>query len=117
MNSNMIPIVMFIVIAIIVKIVSDNRTRRQLIENSMLNENVKYLFSDPFERHIPSSLKWGMVMIAVGIALLTAQFLPHQYENEITLAMVLIMAGIALLIFYGIGTRKLKDEMKQKIHE
>jgi len=106
-----IPITGLIVTAVIVKIISDNRIRQQLIENDKLNENVKYLFIDRFERHIPSSLKWGMILIAVGLAIFIGRLIPYYYyQEEITIGAMFVFGGLALVIFYFIAKSKVKKE-------
>jgi len=112
--SNIIPIVLFVVIAVIVKIVSDNRVRHKLIEKGALNENTKYLFTDPLESHASPSLKWGMVLIGIGIAFLIGQFVPTRMEEEITLSMLFLFAGLALLIYYFIASQRMKKETAEK---
>ena len=105
-----IPITALIVTAIIIKIVSDNRTRQKLIEKGMVDENVKYLFYDKFEQNVPSSLKWGLVLISIGLARLIVRLIPTYYVEEITIGAMFIAAGLALLIFYFIA--KSKSEQK-----
>jgi len=108
MPGEIIPITFFIVVAVIVKIVSDNGIKRKLIAGGLVNENVQYLYSDRLNAAVPGSLKWGMVLVAVGLALLIA---PDM--TEFTLALMLIFGGAALIAYYIIGTTLLarkKDE-------
>ena len=65
-----VPIVFFIIIAVIIKILSDSKTKRILIEKGMLDENVKYLYADRYDSNVPASLKWGMVLTAIGLAVI-----------------------------------------------
>ena len=62
----LIVFVIFSAAAFVVKVVSDNRIRRRLIESGSLDEKAKYLYlraerraADPL-----SSVKWGMVLVA-----------------------------------------------------
>ncbi len=115
-----IPITFIIVVAIIVKIVSDNRTRRIAIEKGMVNENIKYLYFDRYESHIPSALKWGIILIAVGIAIYVAQFIdqvfPYSMSGEITFGTMLVFAGLGLIVYYTIAV-KLVNKNKEDISE
>jgi hypothetical protein len=117
-QEEMIPIIFMIIIAIIIKILSDNRIRRMLIEKGMLSENIQYLFSNPFEKQTPSSLKWGMVLVAIGLAVLIGQFAPMKYGEEVTFSMMFILAGLALIIFYVVASRAVKQKQQlQKLDE
>ncbi|MBN1482232.1 hypothetical protein EH223_08240 [candidate division KSB1 bacterium] len=110
-----IPVTLFVVIAYIVKVVSDNRMRRLLVEKGEINENLKYLFADRLSHAVPSSLKWGMVLIAVGLAFLFSQVLDLGWHDETALfAMIFIFGGAALVIYYFIASRMLKKAGNQQ---
>ena len=90
----------------VIKILSDNRIRKNLIESGQVDEKAKYLYlkgeksvSDPL-----ATVKWGMVMIGIGIALLIGQFIDQfvMYGDSegITIGLMFLFAGIAFLIYY-----------------
>lgn len=110
MSGNMIPIIIvpaiFFSFVAIVKIVSDNAIRRRLIEKGMLDEKVKYLYART--EQAPSSLKWGMVLIAVGVAILIGQIVPFEFQEEATLSGMFILAGLALILYYFIASKMLQ---------
>ena len=107
----LVPIVLFGVIAYIVKVAADNRTRRILIEKGEINENLKYLFADRLAYAIPSSLKWGMVLIAVGLAFFVSQVFNLGMDDETALfALMFLFGGVALVVYYFIGSRMLKNQ-------
>ena len=111
----MVPVVLFIVIGYIVKVVAETRTRRILIEKGEINENLKYLFADKLAYAVPSSLKWGMVLIAIGLAFLLSQVLSFAMDDETALfALIFILGGAALVVYYFIGTRMLKNAEKNQ---
>jgi hypothetical protein len=93
-------IVMFLVTAFIVKIILDHQTRKKLIEKGMLDENVKYLYADKPESRILSSLKWGMISIGIGMAILIGQVAPPELQEEVTIGGMFILAGLGLVIYY-----------------
>ncbi|MBD3233052.1 MAG: hypothetical protein GF315_04950 [candidate division Zixibacteria bacterium] len=101
----LIPIALFIVIAYIFKVIAEHKTRNKLIEKGLVDENVKHLFLAQ-GHNILSSLKWGMVLVGVGIAFLIGHFVPEDISHEVTASSALILAGLALLIFYFIEAKK-----------
>jgi hypothetical protein len=106
----LIPVVIFGSITLIIKIVLDHRVRQRLIDKNMLNENVKYLKGGaPADSNL-TSLKWGMVLVGVGLAFLVGQFAPREFEEEVILGCMFIMAGISLLAFYALAGRLQKKE-------
>jgi hypothetical protein len=58
-----------------------------------------------------SSLKWGLLTMFVGLGLMVAIWLRNAYyvHDSIFLSCMLIAGGFALIIFYIIASKKLKD--------
>lgn len=101
-------IVMFLVTAFIVKIILDHQTRKKLIEKEMLDENVKYLYADRPENRILSNLKWGMILIGIGIAVFIGQLFPPELQEEVTIGGMFILAGLGLVIYYLFANKIVK---------
>ena len=95
----------------VIKMLSDNRLRRLIVQQGEVNENVKYLFSNKFSLAVPPSLKWGMVLIAIGLAIVVAKIVDAfaRVDDSLTFALMFIFGGVALIIYYRIGTRMLKE--------
>jgi len=111
----LVPIMFFLVVAWIIKISLEHRTRQRLIEKGLVDENVKFLYADKLARNGQSSLKWGLVSVAVGIAVLIGM----QYGDEdgkLTIGAMFTLAGLALIIHYFIASHlsKKPDEQIQK---
>ncbi len=98
-----VGVVFFSVMAVI-KILSDNKIRKMLIEKGMVNEKLQYLFAGKMDVTAPASLKWGMVLIGIGLAFLIGQLVPSLKE-EITIALIFIFGGIGLLLYYFIAKK------------
>lgn len=99
-----------IVIPLFVHIRSRHRERMALIEKGIVNEDVKYLYSHP--RISPySSLKWGLMFLFVGIAIAVAMLWETYTEvtEAIYFALIFIAAGAALIVFYKIALKRLRE--------
>lgn len=107
----LIPISIFIVFAFVVKTISDNNVRRLLVEKGSVNEDLKYLFMNMGDLSLPASLKWGIVLVAVGLAVIVGQFLPGD-EEVVTAATMFIFAGVGLLLYYGIAKNMIENVEK-----
>lgn len=109
-----VPLIVFFgVVAYVVKIILENATRRKLIDKGMVDENVKYLYADKPESRILSALKWGMVLIAIGLAIFVGQMVRPDLVEEVTIGCMFIFGGLALVIYYMIANRML-DKSKEK---
>lgn len=105
MMNDLVPLTFFIIVAVIIKILSDNRIRRLAIEKGMVNEDIKFLYYDRFEGKVPSSLKWGFVLIGIGLALFVGQIVPYGMTEEITIGGMFLFAGIGLVVYYFVANR------------
>ena len=79
------------------------RTRKQLIEKGLVDEKVKYLQFNRMEYFAPSSLKWGLVLLFVGVAIIFLRIIAEYIPDEIVLGAMLIAAGLGLLVYYLIA--------------
>lgn len=114
--ENMVPVLVLTVIGFfvleLVKVVSENRVRGKLIDKGMVDEKVKLLFAPRQANEAASSLKWGLVLIAVGLAFSFAfvihRWVPAGVRDEITAGAVFSMAGLAMIIYYIIARNQEK---------
>ncbi len=94
-----VPVIFFCLVAV-VKIISDNRLKRILIEKGKLDESAKFLHQHQAAANPLSSVKWGMVLIGIGAALLLSQFFPYTFSDEAILGLIFLFAGLGFLIYY-----------------
>jgi len=91
----------------LVKVVSESRLRHKLIEKGMVDEKVKLLFQPQMLNQSASALKWGLVLIAVGLAFLFTygiySWVPSGIREEMTAGAVFFMAGLGMIVYYGIA--------------
>ncbi len=99
--------------AILLKIVTDTFTRHKLINKGLIDEKVKYLFTQQQAAQPLSSMKWGMVLVAIGLALLLKQFWPGYVADETMFGLMFLFGGIGFLIYYTIADKKLRREARE----
>ena len=47
-------------------------------------------------------MKWGLVLIGIGLALFIGQLFPYDIKEEITIGGMFFLAGVGFLIYYFI---------------
>ena len=100
----LIPIVLFIAMAYVIVQFLDHRERMKMIEKGVTRLELRRdkQFRD-------NSVKYGVIAIALGSAILIAQifeqFLHLPLGGEIGLALVPIFVGVALVIYAKIGPK------------
>lgn len=65
-----------------------------------------------------SNLKWGLLFIFVGIGLLVGLQLENYFrfdEGSVIFGCILITGGLALIIFYIIAAKKLKEKKEDDV--
>ncbi len=102
--------VSFFSLVAIVRNISDNAVRRKAVDKGLSDADVKALFQRQQENNLPSSLKWGMVSVALGLAILVGQMVPNFRQEEATISAMLILGGLSLILFYFIATKLTKKD-------
>ena len=97
-------LIVFSTIAFIIKTLSDNRIRTKAIEKGLVDENLKSLFTQTTEQFLSglNAIKWGMVLMGIGIAIIAGRFFPYDYADEATFGLAFTLAGVAFIIYYVI---------------
>lgn len=96
-----IPIVFMIMVGLVTKWLSDNRVRRELIGAAATPEMSEALLTSAVNNE-QSSLKWGIVAVAIGLSLVTIQLAHLNTEDPIAFGLVFIFGGGGLLLHYFI---------------
>ncbi len=99
----LVPLGFFAMIAYIVKLISDNRLRRKVL-NSAASEGMAEALLDRrwAEPGTRSALKWGLIFFALGLGVLVVHLLAIGFESPLAYAVLLLAAGGALLGFYAV---------------
>lgn len=102
--------VVFFSFVAIVKIVTENRIRRLLIDRGKLDESTKYLYASKIENEPLSAFKWGLVLIGIGVALFLGELFPSTFSEEGMVGLMFLFAGIGFLIYYYMAKRQLREK-------
>lgn len=106
----LIPLVFLISIAavFITYITSRHRERMAMVDKGLNSDEVKAYFTHEIRRDPFSSLKWGLLFISVGLAVVLGNFLHKQFDvsEGVIIGLICLFAGCALLVYYGIASKK-----------
>jgi hypothetical protein len=104
-----VPVV-FLSVIYVIKLSLEHKLRRLLISKEAVNENIKHLFIANEQAGRLSSLKWGMLLVAVGVGLIAGQLLPYDaYSDQVAVSFLFLSGGIALLVYYFIAGKIERD--------
>lgn len=95
------PVAVLAVFAIVVKMFLDHQIRKKLIDKGAVDENVKFLFDTGPKSKELSAVKWGLLSIAMGIALFVGTFMSDRYYgDQTTVGLMFLLGGMALIAYY-----------------
>jgi len=112
MNDAIQMAVAFFSIVAITKIISDNIVRKRLIDKGMVDEKIKFLYDGSPRAKALSNLKWGIVLIGIGVAAVLGRIGPDYFTREGALGLMFIFAGIGFLVYYFLLSRLVGKEEK-----
>jgi hypothetical protein len=104
--------VLFIIfggIVMIVYVSTRHKERMTMITKGLTLDEIKaYQTQYPGQNNPLTSMKWGILFIFTGLAVLIGNFLHEKYyvDDSVIVGMVCIFAGVALMLFYGIAAKK-----------
>jgi hypothetical protein len=118
MSENLVPIFVLGVIGYfvleLVRVVSESRLRHKLIDKGMVDEKVKLLLESRPLAQTDGALKWGIVLIGVGLAFMFAygihSWVPAAIREEVTAGAVFFMAGLGMIVYYFIARNRENKE-------
>lgn len=97
----LVPLGFFAMVAYIVKLISDNRLRRRVLNSAasegMAEALLKEQRSGPQTR---SALKWGLIFVSLGAGVLFVNVLAIGFESPLAYALLLLATGAALLGYH-----------------
>jgi len=103
--------IVFTAIVSVIKIIADWRLRTRLIDKGLVDEKVKFLYEDGLGRAM-SNLKWGLVLVGIGLAALLGQMFEYYIEPESVIGLIFIFAGLGFLIYYAVASKQIKQDRR-----
>ena len=92
----------------IVALSTRHKERMAMVEKGLSSEDIKAMYARQSKRDPLSSLKWGLLLVLAGIAILLTNYLHTQYgmEEGAGIGIVMLFVGIGLVVFYTIAGKK-----------
>lgn len=112
----LVPLGFFAAIVLIVKIISDNRIRRKVLDQRVSDEMAEAILQKgKSEPSALTALKWGLVVLAVGGAFVLIELLATDVDSPLGYGLLFLAAGAGLVGYYLIAAaheyeRRSRDE-------
>ena len=89
-----------------------HKERMAMLERGFTPDQIRSIAQRMFKGSSPlGSLKWGIITVAIGLAIIVGNFLRSMYnvDESIVAGVVFLFAGLALVIFYFIASKEMKE--------
>lgn len=111
--GELVAIFLFAAIAVVfaAHILSRHKERITIIDKGLKAEDYAALYRGAPRQVFPlSSLKWGLILLLTGVAILVGLWLREAYDLEegVFFGLIALAAGIGLLAFYAIARKQIK---------
>jgi hypothetical protein len=108
-----IPVVFFLTIGIIWGgvILTRHRERMTIIEKGLKPEDLKALYERSAGKPNPlGALKWGMVFMAIGLAVLIGMYVRETFyvDEAVYPGLIALLGGLGLVTFYLVAARRME---------
>jgi hypothetical protein len=101
MEEFLVPLGFFAMVAYIAKLIGDTRIRRKALEShanaDVADAILNRRWAEPSTR---SALKWGLVIVSLGVGILLVDLFTIGFESPLAYAVLLLATGTALLGYY-----------------
>ncbi len=106
-----VPIFFFVCVAAIwgAYILTRHKERMVLIDKGTGAEEIKSLYSrNRLHVHPLTNLKWGIVLVCIGVAILLAMWLQETFmvRDGVYPGLIALLGGLGLIVFYFFARRK-----------
>lgn len=113
-GETLIPIVFFLTIGGVIALgmLARHKERMTMIDKGLKAEDIKSMYERGTLRANPlSSLKWGMIFVAIGVAVVISIWLNDVYYvgEGIFPALISLFGGLGLIAFYFIASKKVQS--------
>lgn len=109
-----VPIFFFVTVGVIwgAYILTRHKERLNMIEKGLKADEIRSLYSRAAGRTNPlASLKWGMIFVGIGLAVLLGIWLHEAYlvQEGVFPGLIALFGGAGLIVFYLIARKKVTE--------
>ncbi len=99
----------------LIQTITEYKLKRRLLDKAQVDEGFSSALADSLKTLTASkennpypSLKWGLVTLGIGIALIVTNFMEFEYTSPLPFGLVLTGASLGFLVYYLIVISKEK---------
>ncbi|HBK89044.1 MAG: DUF6249 domain-containing protein [Cyclobacteriaceae bacterium] len=108
MNENLMNVLMPIAIMgsfsagvyFFTKVLTDYQLRKRMVDKGFVNEETQAIFKQHSSENKATSLKWGLIILFSGLALILMEYIPAGPESPLPYGVFSVFVSLGFLIYY-----------------
>lgn len=106
--EGLLPLGVLVILLAGLKMILEHITRSKIINKGLPPEDIRPLLAEKSNGQFLSALKWGLVLVGMGGAVLLGLIVPEELVRFVIPGSMLLFGGLALIIYYFATSRKEK---------
>lgn len=90
------------------KALTDYILKKKMIEKGYVNEDTQAIFKRHADENKYAALKWGLIILFGGLALIILEFIPTSPESPLPYGLLAFFISLGFLIYYFLVKKELK---------
>lgn len=90
------------------KALTDYILKKKMIEKGYVNEDAQAIFKRHADENKFSALKWGLIILFGGLALIILEFIPTSPESPLPYGLLAFFISLGFLIYYFLVKKEMK---------
>lgn len=82
------------------RVMTDYILKKKMIEKGFVNDDTQAIFKRHADENKYSSLKWGLIILFAGLALIIMEYIPTSPESPLPYGLVATFISLGFLIYY-----------------
>lgn len=80
--------------------ITDYILKKKMIEKGFVNDDTQAIFKRHTEENKFSTLKWGLIILAAGLALIILEYVPYERESPLPYGIFAVAVSLGFLLYY-----------------
>jgi hypothetical protein len=80
--------------------ITDYILKKKMIEKGFVNDDTQAIFKRHTEENKFSTLKWGLIILTGGIALIILEYVPYERESPLPYGIFAVAVSLGFLAYY-----------------
>lgn len=90
------------------KVLTEYILKKKMIDKGYVNEDTQAIFKRHADENKYSALKWGLIILFGGLALILLEFIPTSPESPLPYGLLAFFTSFGFLLYYFLVKKEVK---------